>query len=208
METKIIFLRFFIILLISSIFGIERQISKKPISFGTYIFVSVGSCALGMISLIIEPDNPLPLLGAIVTGIGFLGAGALIKTTDKIFGFTSAASIWIFAIIGLVIGIGEYVIGLTTYFIVLVVIATDKFLEIKGVGSYQKKITINTKKLVDKSEILPLFKERKWKLESLSVDNKTKKSSMKYLVAIPREDINRIKEELTKKKFVESFKIE
>ena len=38
-------------------------------------------------------EDPIPLLGAIVTGIGFLGAGALIKTTDKIFGFTTAASI-------------------------------------------------------------------------------------------------------------------
>lgn len=208
MELKIILFRFSIALLLSSFFGIERQVSKKPIGFGTYIFVTIGSCALGMAALTIEPSNPLPLLGAIVTGIGFLGAGALIKTTDKIFGFTSAASIWIFAIIGLLFGVGEYALGFSTYIIVLIIISIDKFLEIKGIGSYQRKITINTKKIVDKSEILTMLKDTKWRLESLSVDNTTKKSSMKYLVSMPRENVNKLKENFSKKDFIESFEIE
>jgi len=112
---------------------------------------------------------------AIVTGIGFLGAGALIKNADKIFGFTNATSIWIFSIIGLLIGIGEYKEAMVTYTIVWVVISFDVYLESKGIGNYNKKIMIKTKRIVNKSKIISLFKERKWKLLDLSIDKKEKK---------------------------------
>ena len=60
------------------VFGLARQRRGKPIGFGTFIFVSVGSCSLAVVALQLSPANPLPLLGAVVTGIGFRGAGALI----------------------------------------------------------------------------------------------------------------------------------
>jgi putative Mg2+ transporter-C (MgtC) family protein len=99
--------RFIITFVFSVIFGLERQRAHKPVGFGAFTFVAVGSCALSITAINLYPDNPLSLLGAIVTGIGFLGAGALIKTTDKIFGFTSAAAVWLFAIFGLVVGVGN-----------------------------------------------------------------------------------------------------
>lgn len=205
---EIIILKFSIVLIFSFLFGIERQVSKKPVGFGTFIFVAIGSCALGIVALDINADNPLPLLGAIVTGIGFLGAGALIKSTDKIFGFTSAASIWVFAIIGLTIGIGEYFVGAITYLIVWVVIITDKYLEIKGIGSYNKKITIKTNSLVEKSKILSMFNDSRWKLTNLSINRKKKTETVEYIVSLQRADVDRISKELVKTKWVESFKIE
>jgi len=204
----VIILKFLIILVLSFLFGLERQISKKPVGFATFIFVSVGSCALGIISLEISPEDPLPLLGSIVTGIGFLGAGALIKSPDKIFGFTSAASIWIFSIIGLLIGIGEYIIGSITYLIVWVVITTDKYLELAGVGDYNRKITIETKVGVDKSKILGIFEGLNSKLVELSTSKLKDISRAKYIISIPKEEIGRISEDLLKKKWVISFNIE
>jgi putative Mg2+ transporter-C (MgtC) family protein len=115
MEISVILLRLFFTFALSCVFGVERQKSHKPIGFGAFIFVSVGACALAITATIIEPENPLPLLGAIVTGIGFLGAGALIKTSDKTFGFTTAASIWLFAIFGIINGVGEYFLGFSIY---------------------------------------------------------------------------------------------
>jgi len=206
MET--IILKFIIIFVLSFLFGFERQISKKPVGFGTFIFVSIGSCALGIVALNLNSENPLPLLGAIVTGIGFLGAGALIKSTDKIFGFTSAASIWIFAIIGLIIGIGEYLVGAITYFFVWVVIFTDKYIEKKGIGAYNKKITIKTKGIIKKSEVTSLFKKVRWKLENLSINKKNHTSTIKYVVSLPREEVNHISNEMINKKWITSFIIE
>lgn len=154
MDLTTIILRFFIVFILSSIFGIERQRSHKPIGFATFIFVSIGSCGLAITSTILNLENPTPLLAAIITGIGFLGAGALIKTTDKIFGFNTAASIWIFAIFGLTIGIGQYLIGSILYGLIWIIVLGDRYLEKKGIGSYQKKITIVTKKIIQEKDWL------------------------------------------------------
>lgn len=192
----------------SFLFGIERQISNKPVGFGTFVFVSTGSCALGITALGISPENPFPLLSAIVTGIGFLGAGALIRNTDKIYGFTSAASIWVFSIIGLLIGIGNYKIGLITYGIVWIVIFSDKYLESRGIGSYNKKITIETKGIEDKSKILKILGNRKMKMIYLFTDREKKKTIVTYIVSIPREEIKNISDEFIGEKWVRSFTIE
>jgi putative Mg2+ transporter-C (MgtC) family protein len=205
---EIIFLKFALIFVMSFLFGIERQLSNKPIGFGTFIFVAVGSCALGAISLTLSPNNVLIIIGGVVTGIGFLGAGALIKTTDKIFGFTTAASIWIFAIIGLCVGLEEYFLGGITYSIVWMVILIDRFLEFNGIGTYQRKVTINTNGIIEKNEILRLFERNKWKLIDFEVDKKKKKSTISYLVSCHRSYINHLKESLVSKNWIESFKIE
>lgn len=138
---------------LSFIFGLARQRARKPIGFGTFTLVATGSCGLSISAQLLTPDNPLPLMGAIITGIGFLGAGALVRTSDRIFGFTSASSIWLFAVIGLVLGIGEYLLGLTLYLIAAIVIAADLFLTSHGIGSYQRKVVITTNRLIDEGEV-------------------------------------------------------
>lgn len=203
-----ILIRFIVIFLMSFIFGIERQLSNKPIGFGTFIFVSVGACTLGVLSSTLSPDNSLAIIGGVVTGIGFLGAGALIKTTDKIFGFTTAASIWIFSIIGLTIGLGEFAIGATTYSIIWIVIIVDNFFELKGIGSYKRKVTIYTKKLVNKEEAVSVFKKNKWRLISFEIDKNKKKSVLIYLVNTSRSYVSELREKLQEKTWVESFRVE
>lgn len=138
-------MKMFLVFLLALLFGLERQRSHKPIGFGTFIFVAIGSCALSVVALELNVENPLPLLASIISGIGFLGAGALIKTSDKIFGFTTAASIWLFAIIGLIIGVGYYYVALLIYSFVWLIILIDNTMRARGVGSYQKKIEIKTK---------------------------------------------------------------
>src|SRR3989441_2705386 len=71
--------------------GLERQLHRKPVGLGTFIFVSMGAATLAILAITLEEDNPLPLLGGVITGIGFLGAGALIRSNDRGFGFTTAA---------------------------------------------------------------------------------------------------------------------
>ena len=205
---NIIILKFFLAFILSFLFGLERRISKKPVGFGTFIFVCIGSCALGVAAITFSPENPLPLFGAVVTGIGFLGAGALIKSTDKIFGFTSAASIWVFSIIGLLIGTGEYLEAGLTYAVVWIVILTDINLESRGVGNYNKKVTLTTIGHTNKDEIINLFGEARIRLLNLSVDKTTKKNSYTYLISMPLSQIEFLSKTLRSKKWVESFHIE
>lgn len=205
---EIIFIKVFLVLILSLLLGLERQFSNKPVGFGTFIFVSLGSCALGLISLSLSAEEPLIIAGGVVTGIGFLGAGALIKNTDRIFGFTTAASIWIFAIIGLCVGLGEYFIGLTTYGAVWTVIIVDKALEKKGLGSHMRKLTITTSKIVDKDKILSIFGEHKWKLMHLETHKKDKMEKVVYLISTPRSYVNELNNLLNKTPWVKSFVIE
>ncbi|MFH1134282.1 MAG: MgtC/SapB family protein [Nanoarchaeota archaeon] len=210
MDLLTIALRFFLTFALTTPFGILRQKAHKPIGFGTYIYVSVGSCALAITALSYSPDNPLPLLAAIVTGIGFLGAGALIKTSDKIFGFTSAASIWLFAIFGLVIGSGEYPVAAFIYAIVWLVTLYDQQLERKGIGSYQRKLELTTKLMVSNKEIDEILglANAKHKLVSVEVDKKAETERFAYVIEGKKEEINRIPKLLFKKDWFVSCRVE
>lgn len=205
-----IILRFAIVFFMASMFGLDRQRSHKPIGFGTFIFVSAGACALAIIAISLYPENPLSLLGAIVTGIGFLGAGALIKTTDKIFGFTTAASIWTFAVLGLVIGVGEYIVGIILYSVIWIVIVYDKYLEMQGIGSYQKKLTVHTNRMVSNKDVetILLIHTRKHKLIDTVVDKKNGLMTLVYLIEGSRENINKVPKIFYEKEWLESIRIE
>jgi putative Mg2+ transporter-C (MgtC) family protein len=202
-------IRFITIFILSLLFGIERQKSHKPIGFGTYIFVSVGSCALAVAAITLNPANPLPLLSGIVTGIGFLGAGALIKTTDKIFGFTTAASIWIFAIFGLLLGIGQYVLALGVYGFIWIVVLIDKYFEKKGFGSYQRKISITTNKIIDEKEIKNIFKGLdKRKFVAKNIDKTHDKMTVAYIVEGDKLEVSEMLKVLYDKDWLDSCHVE
>ncbi len=203
-----IVLRFGITFILSLLFGLERQYSHKPIGFGTYTFVAIGSCSLAVIAVALGFEHSIPLLSAIVTGIGFLGAGALIKTNDKIFGFTSAASIWAFAIFGLIVGIGEYVIGVMLYFVVWTVVIIDRLLERYGIGSYQKKLTIQTNKIVNIKEVIAVSGIRKYRLLDIDIDKAHKKMTFHLYVEGKKEDINTIPDKIINQDWFEDVKIE
>src|SRR2546422_3328848 len=92
--------------------GLERQLHRKPVGLGTFIFVSMGAATLAILAITLEEDNPLPLLGGVITGIGFLGAGALIPSNDRAIGFTPAAVVWGKAAVAVGPGSGLLPLGL------------------------------------------------------------------------------------------------
>src|SRR2546426_584977 len=120
--------------------GLERQLHRKPVGLGTFIFVSMGAATLAILAITLEEDNPLPLLGGVITGIGFLGAGALIRSNDRVFGFTTAALVWAMAALGVAAGAGLYLLVIVNYAVVWAVVLTDRFLEGKGFGSHAKLV--------------------------------------------------------------------
>lgn len=208
MDTVTLIWRFFLAFILSLIFGLERQRKHKPIGFGTFTFVATGACALAITAVTFEPINPLPLLSAIVTSIGFLGAGALIKTTDKIFGFTSAATIWLFAIFGLLIGVGEYFHGLILYSTLWIVMVLDSIFQKKGLGSYQRKLVIQTNRIIDNGDIDSVLGKQRPKPMGMEFNKKNSTLILTYLIQGSKEEINQIPRILAKKDWFDSFKIE
>jgi len=207
MEIWEILFRFGITFFLSLIFGLERLRAHNPIGFGTFNFVAVGSCSLGITAMMISAESPFGLLAAIVTGIGFLGAGALIKSNDRVFGFTTAASIWILSIFGLTIGIGDYIIGGALYLSIWIILGIDRILEIKGIGTYQKKIVIVTNRMVDEKEIRKNFDVKKCKIDHLVIDKKENRMIVTYVVKGSKEELLPIPSNLYSKPWFDSMKI-
>ena len=103
--------------------GAEREYRDKAAGFRTIIFITIGSTLYTMFSLGIGNEtNPTRIAANIVTGIGFLGAGTIMREKGKVAGLTTAATIWLAAAIGMAIGAGQYglaVILIATAMIVL-----------------------------------------------------------------------------------------
>ena len=205
-----VFLKFFLVFASSFIYGLNRQKSHKPVGFGTFILISVGSCALAVIAVDMGIENSIGIIGAIVTGIGFLGAGALIKSSDKVFGFTTAASIWFFAIFGLSVGLGEYTNAFIIYAMVWVVAIFDKDLEKNAVGSYRRKIIIQGRNLVPKEKITNILAKysTEFYLFSTNINKKEKISTMTYVLEGPKEKIEALLKTIYNQKWCISVKFE
>ena len=85
-----------------AIIGLERQIRGKPICLGTYVFMAMA------VSVENGVTDPSRVIGQIITGIGFLGAGVILSRDGMVLGVTSAAAIWVLAAIGVMIGLDKY----------------------------------------------------------------------------------------------------
>ncbi len=95
-----------------SIFGLEREISRKPAGLKTLVFVTVGSALFSFLSFELSSifgGDPVRVASNIVTGIGFLGAGSIVRRGDIVEGLTTASIIWVCGAIGMVVGAGFYV---------------------------------------------------------------------------------------------------
>lgn len=105
-------------LLLGGIVGFERERDNKEAGIRTYASIAVGSCAFLIISLHFTDDKAATarVVSAIITGLGFIGAGVIFKGTDsKLSGLTTSASLWCTAAIGISLGLDMYflAIGIT-----------------------------------------------------------------------------------------------
>ena len=107
--------------------GYEREKSNQFAGFRTHILVSIGSCITSIIALElfdnysnISTMDPARLPAQVLSGIGFLGAGAILKNSNGIRGLTTAAGIWATACIGIAIGYGQYVLGIASGLLVMI----------------------------------------------------------------------------------------
>jgi putative Mg2+ transporter-C (MgtC) family protein len=103
-----LFTRILVATICGVIIGIDRELKQKVAGIRTFILISVGCAIFSSISMLMAGENsdPSRIVGQIITGIGFLGGGVIIKTDDKIIGVTTAAFIWCVSAIGVLAGLG------------------------------------------------------------------------------------------------------
>jgi putative Mg2+ transporter-C (MgtC) family protein len=93
--------------------GVEREYRQKPAGLRTNILIAVGSALFTIVSLTLAPGggDQSRVAGQIVTGIGFLGGGAIMRNRDTVHGMTTAATIWVNSAIGIAAGMGQFAIA-------------------------------------------------------------------------------------------------
>ena len=129
-------LQIFVLLLCAGLIGLERQISKKPAGIRTSILIALGSMLFVKYSIIAGQDNmavnadPARVMGQVVTGIGFLGAGTIMNKQGLVAGLTTASAIWVQAAIGAVIALGYYVDAIIFSILCVFVLQTVSKIEI------------------------------------------------------------------------------
>ncbi len=104
------------------VIGYERHIHDKPAGLRTNILICLGACVFTIISTNLAGSEPGRIAAQIVTGIGFLGAGAIIQSGGSVHGLTTAAGIWIVAAIGMACGAGMYFLALIATVITTIVL--------------------------------------------------------------------------------------
>jgi len=135
--------RLLVAMILGGLVGVERQIRGRAAGLRTNILVCMGSAAIIVTfqKLSIEMNmgadsairmDPARTAAGVITGIGFLGAGTIVKSQDFVRGLTTAASIWVVSAIGVTVGLGEYIIAVPLTLLVLVALYAMHLLPIAG----------------------------------------------------------------------------
>jgi putative Mg2+ transporter-C (MgtC) family protein len=115
----VLLFRFLLVIIVGGLIGAEREYRSKSAGFRTMILICLGSFLFTSFSIHITGGTNDRIASNIVTGIGFLGAGVIFKSDNRINGITTAASIWATAALGMGIADGQYTIVLIATGIVL-----------------------------------------------------------------------------------------
>ncbi len=140
--------------LLGGVVGFERQSHGRPAGLRTHILVCTASVLVMLISRDPGPLAPLAqgylrldpsrLAAGAITGIGFLGAGVIIKAGVTVQGLTTAASIWMVSVIGLAVGSGLYVASLTALAITVVSLWGLRLLEVRVVRTSYRSVVLHS----------------------------------------------------------------
>ncbi len=143
--------------------GLERELRDKPAGFRTIILICVGACIFTIVSVVAGgPDEETTRIAAqIVTGIGFLGAGAILRDRANVIGLTTASTIWAVAAVGMAAGYGHIALGALGTVVILIALLVFDLVEnwigdVRDIQDFHV-LTDNTEDAMDR--VTTLFKE-------------------------------------------------
>jgi len=124
-------LRILLAACLGGVIGLEREAAHKEAGLRTNILIAVGSTLITLLSVHIAATrggDPARLAAQIVSGIGFLGAGAILQAHFSVHGLTTAATIWVVSAIGIAVGFGLTLLALAVTLLVVIVLTLFKFI--------------------------------------------------------------------------------
>ena len=140
-----VILRLTCALLVGAVIGTEREYTHRPAGMRTHMLVSLGACVVMIMGQIVftqyqaygaTPD-PARMAAQVITGVGFLGAGTILREGPTVKGLTTAASLWATACLGLAAGGGYYIVALAGMVFIFVTLAIFEIIQKKLVGTHR-----------------------------------------------------------------------
>jgi putative Mg2+ transporter-C (MgtC) family protein len=176
-----IILRLAIAAALGMFIGLERERQNQPAGLRTHTILAIGSCLAMTISInlamqftpLVPNGDPARLAAQVVSGIGFLGAGAILRYGTSVKGLTTATSLWTIAMVGLAIGAGHFFSGIATTGMLLIILVLLNVIEKKWVRSFET-ITVTVTALHNPQlveDLLQMFKGLKKKVLSISLES-------------------------------------
>ncbi len=166
-------------MLLGMIVGAERKRKGQIAGIRTFALISMGACLAMLLSIYVpqvylglKNGDPGRIAAQVITGIGFLGGGAMIHMKGAVRGLTTAAGIWMTAIIGMAVGIGMYFISIgATILILLTLVAFEQYEKKRKLGQESKVINLTVNGIVrDLSAYHRVFNEHKIHLSTFFIE--------------------------------------
>jgi putative Mg2+ transporter-C (MgtC) family protein len=129
MDQWVVLLQIVIAAALGASIGLERELSAQPAGLRTHALVSLGAALFTLAGANLPGSDPTRIAAQVVTGIGFLGGGAILREGVSIRGLTTAASLWVTAAIGLAIGLRWWFAAIATTVLALTVLSLVKYAE-------------------------------------------------------------------------------
>ena len=204
--------------LVGMLIGLEREANHQPAGLRTHILISIGATVVMLISIFIPQTftdfvgDPGRIAAQVVSGIGFLGAGAILKFGTDVKGLTTAASIWAMAAIGLAIGAGMYAIGLISVAVVLFALTVMNLFEQHAFKQRTlRKIVIEVKKKDSNTgKFETILEDFNVRISSTGFERNVGDASEKitYVVAVTKElNVKQLSDKLEKEPGIVSISI-
>ena len=152
--------RLLISMALGALVGAERKHKGQIAGIRTFALISMGACLAMLLSIYVpqvylglKNGDPGRIAAQVITGIGFLGGGAMIQMKGSVRGLTTAAGIWITAIIGMAVGVGMYLESfVTTLLILFVLFGIDQFEHSHSIGQNSKVLNLKLHGIVEDIE--------------------------------------------------------
>ena len=188
--------RLFLGFVAGAVIGFERASKRQVAGFRTHILIATGATLLMLLSIYIPQrlspsgiGDPGRIAAQVVSGIGFLGAGAIIRLGNNVQGLTTAASIWFVAAIGLAIGAGMFITAGSAVALGLITLMLLRLFEKKVFPSSRYKLLEITYKdnIPHTREVLDIIKASGINVQTVDVNHgsKNKGTKLKLIVRIP-----------------------
>ena len=184
--------RLFVAGVLGALVGLDREYRAKEAGYRTHFLVSLGSALVMIISqhgfdgVLHEVGvglDPSRVASQVVTGIGFIGAGTIILHKQTVRGLTTAAGIWATSGIGLTIGAGMYVLGISATVLTLIGLEVLSLLFKKvGMKSLSVEFSTNNKDTID--SVAKSFNSKDFHIVSYQMNEKTDSGLTTYYVSM------------------------